>query len=151
MTLDSVRTGTLIENKYLEYFFSALITGGSFSIAYIVDRIMIGNLLSTKALAAATLTTPVIYVVNIIFVFFIYGGNTVAMTYKGRCDGKTADKCFTISIILGSLIMLLFGIIGFLYRDFLTGSDGIWDHECRMGNKYRIFCRTAALNSLFLL
>lgn len=121
MTLDSVRTGTLIENKYLEYFFSALIISGSFSIAYIVDRIMIGNLLSTKALAAATLTTPVIYVVNIIFGFFIYGGNTVAMTYKGRCDGKTADKCFTISIILGSLIMLLFGIIGFLYRDFLTG------------------------------
>lgn len=121
MTIQPVRTGTLIENKYHEYFLATLAMSGSASIAAIVDRIMIGNLLSTKDLAAATLTAPIISVINIIFTLFIYGGNTMAMTYKGRCDGKTADKCFTVSIILGSVIMLLFGIIGFLCRRFLAG------------------------------
>ena len=120
MNIEFIRTGTLIENKYSEYFWAALAMYSSASIASIVDRIMIGNLLSTKDLAAATLTTPILYAVNIIFGLFIYGGNTIAMTYKGRCDGKTADKCFTISIILGSLVMLLFGIIGFLYRSSIT-------------------------------
>lgn len=121
MTIQPVRTGTLIENKYREYFWATLAMSGGASIAAIVDRIMIGNFLSTKDLAAATLTAPIVSVINIIFALFIYGGNTMAMMYKGRCDGKTADKCFTISIILGLMLMLLFGIIGFLNLSFLAG------------------------------
>lgn len=121
MAIEPVRTGILIENKYREYFFTSLAMSGSASIAAIVDRIMIGNLLSAKDLAAATLTAPIISVINIIFSFFIYGGNTIAMTYKGRCDGKTADKCFTVSIILGAVAMLILGGIGFSFRNTLTG------------------------------
>ncbi len=42
------------------------------------------------------------------------------MTYKGKGDGNTADKCFTISLIIGSAAMLLFGCIGVMFRDLLT-------------------------------
>ncbi len=120
MAIEPVRTGTLIENKYREYFLTTLAMSGSVSIAAIVDRIMTAYLLTGNALAAATLTAPIVSVINIIFSFFIYCGNTIAMMYKGKSGGNTADKCFTISLIIGSAAMLLFGCIGFMFRVSLT-------------------------------
>ena len=129
MAIELVRTGTLIENKYREYFLTTLTMSGSASIAAIVDRIMIAFLLNGNALAAATLTAPIVSVINIIFSFFIYGGNTIAMTYKGKGDGNTADKCFTISLIVGSAAMLLFGCIGVMFRASLTDMAVQNNHE----------------------
>ena len=46
MAIELVRTGSLIENKYREYFLTTLAMSGSASIAAIVDRIMIAYLLT---------------------------------------------------------------------------------------------------------
>lgn len=36
-------------------------------------------------------------------------GNVQLIPVKGKGNGKTADKCFTISLIISSAAMLLFG------------------------------------------
>ena len=50
------RTGTLIREKYRENLISTLAMSGSVSIANIVDRIMVGNLLGSTDLAGQSLT-----------------------------------------------------------------------------------------------
>ena len=114
------RNGRLINHKYNEYLFTTLAMSGCASIASIVDRIMVGHLLTANDLNATNLIGPLIYVLNMIFGLFIYGGNTLAVTYKGKCDQKTANKCFTISIIVGSLFMAVIAVIGLLLQAPLT-------------------------------
>ena len=125
------RNGKLIKHKYSEYFLSTLAMSGSASIAAIVDRIMVGNLLTANDLNATNLIGPLIYVLNMVFALFIYGGNTLAVTYKGKRDQNSADKCFTISIAVGTLAMLLVTVAGLLFQAPLTtwlcaGHEELW-------------------------
>ena len=110
------RKGKLVSKKYREYFLATLFMSGSISIASVVDKIMIGNILGSVELAAANATNSVISALNIIFAFFIYGGNTLAAMYRGKCDKEKSNKSFTISIIGGVVAMGIFGIIAFLCR-----------------------------------
>lgn len=98
------RNGRLISKKYNEYLVSTLAMSASLYLAAIVDNIMVGNILGAQALAAVNLTSPLVYVKNIVFSIFIYGGNTLAAMYKGRRRGKDADKAFTFSLLLGIVV-----------------------------------------------
>ena len=116
------RNGRLIRRKYSEYFLATLAMSGSASVASIVDRILVGNLLSANDLNATNLIAPLIYVLNMVFGLFIYGGNTLAVTYKGKRDQRSADKCFTISILVGTFVMALLTGIGLIFRDPLANA-----------------------------
>ena len=54
------RKGKLVSKKYREYFLATLFMSGSISIASVVDKIMIGNILGSVELAAANATNSVI-------------------------------------------------------------------------------------------
>lgn len=93
---------------------STLAMSASLYLAAIVDNIMVGNILGTDALAAVNLTSPLVYVKNIVFSIFIYGGNTLVAMYKGKRDNKSADKAFTFSLLFGiiaSTIVMTAGIL----------------------------------------
>ena len=115
------RTGALIKEKYREYFFSTLAMSGSTVIANIIDRIMVGNLLGAKELAAISYTGPVVFAINVIYGLFIYGGNTLSVTYKGHRDKLGSDKCFTIAIAGGTLVSILLAVIGLVFLEPLAG------------------------------
>ena len=101
------RKETLIKKKYIEYFISTLAMSGSTAITSIVDMIMVGNIIGSNAMAAIGLTAPIIFIINVIFGLYIYGGNTLSVTYKGCRDSESADKCFTIAIWGGILACAL--------------------------------------------
>ena len=61
------RNGRLINHKYNEYLFTTLAMSGCASIATIVDRIIVGHLLTANDLNATNLIGPLIYVLNMIF------------------------------------------------------------------------------------
>ncbi len=108
------RTGHLLRRKYNEYLISTIAMSASLYLAAIVDNIMVGNILGTDALSAVNLTTPIVYIKNIVFSIFIYGGNTLAAMYKGKRDHNKADKAFTFSILFGfiaSSVLMTAGIL----------------------------------------
>ena len=105
------RTDELIRKKLRENFFATLFMTGSSMIANIIDRMMVGNLLGSREMAAISLTSPVIFVINVVYGFYIYGGSTLAATYKGRRDQEKADECFTISILGGIALCMVFTVI----------------------------------------
>ena len=108
------RTDALIKEKYREYFFSTLAMSGSTVIANIIDRIMVGNILGAEELAAISYTGPIVFAINVIYGLFIYGGNTLSVTYKGHRDKQNSDKCFTIATVGGTLVCVLLAVIGIL-------------------------------------
>lgn len=108
------RKGTLLRKKFNEYLVSTLAMSASLYLAAIVDNIMVGNILGADALAAVNLTTPILFIKNIVFSIFIYGGNTLAAMYKGKRDNQSADKTFTFSVLFGILMSSLVVAAGIL-------------------------------------
>ena len=81
------RNRILISRKYHEYFLSTLAMSGSTVIANIIDRIMVGNLLGANEMSAISLTSPMVFVINVVYGLFIYGGNTLALNiFCRRCS-----------------------------------------------------------------
>lgn len=108
------RTDELIRKKLSENFLATLFMTGSGMIANIIDRVMVGNLLGSKEMAAISLTSPVIFVINVVYGLYIYGGSTLAATYKGQRDQEKSNECFTISILGGIALCFVFTVIGLI-------------------------------------
>ncbi len=108
------RKGTLLRKKYNEYLISTLAMSASLYLAAIVDNIMVGNFLGADALAALNLTFPIVFIKNIVFCIFIFGGNTLAAIFKGKRDNLSADKSFTFSVLYGMAASTLLVIVGIL-------------------------------------
>lgn len=109
------RKGTLLRKKYGEYLLATLAMSASLFLAAIVDNIMVGNFLGADALAALNLTFPIVYIKNIVFCIFIYGGNTLAAIYKGKRDNNSANKSFTFSVLFGVVASTLMVILGIAF------------------------------------
>ncbi|MBQ7655278.1 MAG: ATP-binding protein [Clostridia bacterium] len=115
------RTSKLVKEKFRGNLLATLGMVGSIAIASIVDRIMVGNLLGGSALAALNLNSPVICVMNVIFDFFVFGGITLAVTLKAERNQTGANRAFTISIGLGTVIMAIAALVGFIFRSQIAG------------------------------
>ena len=110
------RTAALVNEKYWENFLATLSMVASIAAAAIVDRIMVGNFLGGTALAALNLTDPIVEVINIVFGFFVFGGNTLAVMRKAERDSKGANRAFTIAIAGGALVMSFVAFLEILFR-----------------------------------
>lgn len=79
----------------------------------LLDGILIGNLISGEALAATSLVMPVLYIVQAPGFALGVGGSIVVANKLGKRDIEGAKKTFSISIILGVGISILFAAISF--------------------------------------
>ena len=79
----------------------------------LLDGILIGNLISGEALAATSLVMPVLYIIQAPGFALGVGGSIVVANKLGKRDIEGAKKTFSISIILGVGISILFAAISF--------------------------------------
>lgn len=108
------KTGSLISRKYRSLLISTLAMSASAYISAILDGIMVGQILGTAQLSAISLTTSIVFLINIPVSLFTFGGNTLAVTLKGRRDNASADKVFTLSFfaaMVTAVVMALAGIM----------------------------------------
>lgn len=110
------RSSKLVRDKFGQTLIATLGMAGSIAIASIVDRIMVGNFLGSRALAALSLNSPVICAINIIFDLFVFGGNTLAVNLKAKRDKKGANKSFTAAIVLGTIVVAVAALVCFIFR-----------------------------------
>ena len=75
----------------------------SIYLAGILDSIMVGQIEGTVALSAINLTLSVSFLKNILMALFTFGGNTIAVVYKGKRENSKADLAFTLSFYAGML------------------------------------------------
>lgn len=115
------RNYKLVKGKFRGNLFATLGMVGSLSIASIVDKIMVGNLIGGPGLAALSLHGPTICIINVVFAFFVFGGNTLAVTLKAQRDQDGANRAFTISLMLGTLVMAVIALVGIVFRFPIAG------------------------------
>lgn len=106
------RTGTLINKTYRNLLVSTLAMTASMYLSSIVDGILVGQILGTMELSAINLTYSISFLKNILIAMFTFGGNTLAIMYKGKRDNKKADIVFSISFWAGILSSVLIAVIG---------------------------------------
>ena len=102
------RTGVLVRKKFREYLLPTLMTSMAISLASVVDSMIVGLLLGYKALAALGLASPIIFCINVVYMLFGTGGITFASIERGRRHDKRANHVFTLSILCGTGVMILF-------------------------------------------
>ena len=106
------RTGTLINKTYRNLLVSTLAMTASMYLSSIVDGILVGQILGTMELSAINLTYSISFLKNIPIAMSTFGGNTLAIMYKGKRDNKKADTVFSISFWSGILSSVLIAVIG---------------------------------------
>ena len=106
------RTGTLINKTYRNLLVSTLAMTASMYLSSIVDGILVGQILGTMSLSAINLTYSISFLKNILIAIFTFGGNTLAIMYKGKRDNSKADAVFSISFWAGILSSVLISAIG---------------------------------------
>lgn len=106
------RTGTLINKTYRNLLVSTLAMTASMYLSSIVDGILVGQILGTMELSAINLTNSIVFLKNIPIAMFTFGGNTLAIMFKGKRDNEKANMAFTISFLAGILFSALISVIG---------------------------------------
>ena len=95
----------------------------------LLDGILIGNLISGEALAATSLVMPVLYVIQAPGFAIGVGGSIVIANLLGKRDVEGAKKAFSISMILGVGISLVFAVISFFISSPLAKLFGEASYE----------------------
>ena len=106
------RTGTLINKTYRNLLVSTLAMTASMYLSSILDGIMVGQILGTLELSAINLTYSISFLKSIPIAMFTFGGNTLAIMYKGKRDNEKADNVFTISFWAGIISSVVITVIG---------------------------------------
>lgn len=78
----------------------------------ILDGIMVGRILSPVAFSAINLTLCISFLENILVALFTFGGNTLAVMYKGKRENERANAVFTLSFSAGMLSAVVIAVIG---------------------------------------
>ncbi len=106
------RTGTLIHKTYRNLLVSTLAMTASMYLSSIVDGILVGQILGTMELSAINLTYSISFLKSIPIAMFTFGGNTLAVMYKGKRDNPRADIVYSISFWAGILSSVVIAVIG---------------------------------------
>ena len=95
----------------------------------LLDGILIGNMISNQALAATSLVMPILYVIQAPGFALGVGGSIVVANKLGKRDVEGAKKAFSISIIIGVAISMVFALISFFVSSPLAKLFGEASYE----------------------
>lgn len=107
------RNSKLVNRKFLHYLIPSILMIFAMQFSSLLDGILIGNLISGEALAATSLVMPVLYVIQAPGFALGVGGSIVVANQLGKRDIEGAKKTFSISLIIGIAISLVFAAISF--------------------------------------
>ena len=102
------RNDYLIKKKFYSYLFPGILMVVAMQLGNVVDGIIVGNILGSTALAAVSLSTPVLYFLQLPAFILAAGGSAQASVYLGKREIKKASEIFSVSIVTGITISLVY-------------------------------------------
>ena len=102
---------------YLKYFIPTIGAALSSAIYILFDTIFIGQGVGGDGLAALNIAIPIFGFYSGTGLLIGIGGSTLLSIERGRGHEKRSNKIFTLSIIMGSVISILYMVLGLLFID----------------------------------
>ena len=107
------RNSKLMTKKMIQYLFPSILMVFAMQFGSLLDGILVGNLMGNDALTATSLVLPILYIIQLPGLALGVGGSIVAATLLGKRDIGKAKTTFTICILIGVGISLIFTILSF--------------------------------------
>lgn len=123
------RNSKLVNRKFLYYLIPSILMIFAMQFSSLLDGILIGNMISNQALAATSLVMPILYVIQAPGFALGIGGSIVVANKLGKRDIEGAKKAFSISIIIGVAISMVFALISFFVSSPLAKLFGEASYE----------------------
>jgi len=123
------RNSKLVNRKFLYYLIPSILMIFAMQFSSLLDGILIGNMISNQALAATSLVMPILYVIQAPGFALGIGGSIVVANKLGKRDIEGAKKSFSISIIIGVAISMVFALISFFVSSPLAKLFGEASYE----------------------
>ena len=108
------RNSKLISRKFIQYLIPSIMMIFAMQFSSLLDGILIGNMISGEALAATSLVMPVLYIIQAPGFAIGIGGSIVIANKLGQRDMEGAKKAFSLSLIIGIAISLIFAGLSFV-------------------------------------
>lgn len=105
---DMERNDYLIKKKFYSYLLPGVLMVVAMQLGNVVDGIIVGNILGSSALAAISLSIPVLYVLQLPAFILGVGGSAIVSNYLGKREVEKASKVFFSCITAGIIISLAF-------------------------------------------
>ena len=104
------RNHRLIDGKIAKYMLPSIMMNMAMQLGNIVDTMLVGNLLGTKAMSAIMLCMPVALLEQVVGFGLGTGAAIAAATFLGKRDKKSASDIFStvfwLTVIFGALFVL---------------------------------------------
>lgn len=105
---DMERNDFLLKKKFYSYLLPGVLMVVAMQLGNVVDGIIVGNILGSSALAAISLSIPVLYVLQLPAFILGVGGSAIVSNYLGKREVEKASKVFFSCLVSGIFISLIF-------------------------------------------
>ena len=107
------RNSKLINRKFITYLIPSILMIFAMQFGSLVDGILVGNMIGNDALSATALVVPILYFIQLPGYALGIGGSIIIANLLGKRDAVGAKKTFSISIVVGMGVSIIFAAIAF--------------------------------------
>lgn len=111
------RNNKLINRKYWQYFFPAILSVFAINMAVVVDALIVSAIINVDALSGLQIIFPFLCFVNLLCWMIGLGGSLICAAAKARFDENTANETFSVALTSIVAIGMIISIIGLLYPE----------------------------------
>ncbi|MGN1398594.1 MAG: MATE family efflux transporter [Erysipelotrichaceae bacterium] len=104
----------MLLKKHLSYVIPSVLSMVAFYLYTLVDGIFVARYVGENALAAVTVSSSFVTVIFSCGVLFAIGCSTVTSIYRGRNDSDSANRVFTMSLLMVSALALFLSLFSFI-------------------------------------
>lgn len=128
--MELTRNSTLINKKFREFFIPTVLTNMSLTLSFVLNNIIVGNLLGPYQMASLNVVLPLIQLYTAIAILFGIGASLIMAIAKGERNNTYSDRIFTASILSILGISVIMTLLQHLFTDeilsTLTDNDTIY-------------------------
>ena len=115
-----VRSSVTLGKQYRKFFGAAVAAALLLQVTIVTDTIIVGQLLGPIPMSGVRVASPIVNILNVIAMLVGVGGSTLVAIAIGKRDSDSADRAFTLTIVLGIVLGVVFSLIVAPFADSLA-------------------------------
>ena len=118
------RTASILNRKYILYMIPALLSAVGVSLSEFADTMVVGQLLSERALPIVNLASPIAFMASMVYTITGLGGSLLYAEYLAKKEKERADAFYSASMLFSFAAALVLFLVLLIFRSQLGGLFG---------------------------